>query len=96
MNKALEKTTKKVMSDYNIDLIEIKSRRRTGYEPRWIIWHLNRKFTYQSLLDIGKKFNRDHTSIMRGLSELQSRYPEKIKLYEKYYNAQEEKEKEFD
>ena len=52
--------------------------------------------TYQSLPQIGKKYNRDHTSIINGLKKLEERHPKKIKFYKEYYLAEKEKEKQLD
>ena len=96
--KALEKTIDKILDDYDVNLNKIKSRLRTSKicEPRWLIWYLNREFTYQSLPQIGDRYNRDHTSIMNGLKKIEEKHPEKIKFYEKYYRAEKEKEKQLD
>ena len=98
MNKALEKTINKILDDYEISMQRIKSWQRTPKicEPRWLIWYLNREFTYQSLPQIGKKYNRDHTSIINGLKKLEERHPKKIKFYKEYYRAEKEKEKQLD
>ena len=98
MNKALEKTIDKILDDYEISMQRIKSWQRTPKicEPRWLIWYLNREFTYQSLPQIGKKYNRDHTSIMNGLTQLKDKHINQVKIYEKYYRAEKEKEKQLD
>ena len=98
MNKALEKTIDKILDDYEISMQRIKSWQRTPKicEPRWLIWYLNREFTYQSLPQIGKKYNRDHTSIINGLKKIEEQHPKKIKFYKEYYLAEKEKEKQLD
>ena len=81
-----------------ISLNDVKGKRRftTILEPRWLCWHIYRMTKEYSLEDIGWTFQRDHTSIMNGLSQLKEKHPKQIKIYEEYYRAEKEKEKELD
>ena len=98
MNKALKRTIDKILDDYMITLSDVKGKRRftTILEPRWLCWHIYRMTKEYSLEDIGWTFQRDHTSIMNGLNQLKEKHPKQIKIYEEYYRAEKEKEKELD
>ena len=98
MSKALKNTIDKILNDYMITLGDVKSRRRFTpiLEPRWLCWYIYRITSEYSLEDIGWKFDRHHTSIINGLKHLKEKHSDKIKIYEEYYRAEKEKEKELD
>ena len=98
MNKALEKTIDKILDDYMITLSDVKGKRRftTILEPRSLCSHIYRITKEYSLEDIGWEFKRDHTSIMNGLTQLKDKHINQVKIYEEYYRAEKEKEKQLD
>jgi chromosomal replication initiator protein len=56
--------------------LQSKSRRKTIAFPRQISMYLSRKYTDQGLVEIGKAFNRDHSTVLhsvRVISEAISR-----------------------
>ena len=64
----------------------LSDRRDTIYtHPRFAAWHLAQDFTHCSFPVIGRAFNRDHTTVMHGISrakELLIEDPEFIEKYE--------------
>jgi chromosomal replication initiator protein len=47
--------------------MQSKSRKKTITTPRQIAMYLARKYTEESLVDIGKTFNRDHSTVLHAI-----------------------------
>jgi chromosomal replication initiator protein len=47
--------------------MQSKSRKKTVTTPRQIAMYLARKYTEESLVDIGKTFNRDHSTVLHSI-----------------------------
>ena len=58
---------------YNVDETLVRGTQKTKNiaEPRQISMYLIRKLTNLSLPDIGKEFNRDHTTVMHGIKKVE-------------------------
>lgn len=58
-----------VSSQFKVSIKEMqsKSRKRVITFPRQISMYLSRKFTDQSLAEIGKSFNRDHSTVLHSI-----------------------------
>ncbi|MGJ0508910.1 MAG: helix-turn-helix domain-containing protein [Methylocystis sp.] len=59
---------------YGIDLIEMTSRRRAleYSRPRQVAMYLTAKTTPQSLPAIGRRFERDHTTVLHAIRRIES------------------------
>jgi chromosomal replication initiator protein len=56
----------------SLDQLKSKSRSRTVNYPRQVAYYFCRRYTDQTLADIGKFFNRNHSSVIRGLSQFET------------------------
>lgn len=58
-----------VSSEFKVSIAELqsKSRKKTVTQPRQIAMYLSRKYTDDSLADIGKLFNRDHSTVLHSI-----------------------------
>ena len=58
-----------VSSQFNVSVkdLQSKSRKKIVTVPRQIAMYLSRKFTEDSLADIGKTFNRDHSTVLHSI-----------------------------
>ena len=58
-----------VSGQFNVSIKELqsKSRKRAITTPRQIAMYLARKYTEESLVDIGKAFNRDHSTVLHSI-----------------------------
>ncbi len=58
-----------VSGQFNVSVKELqsKSRKRAFTIPRQIAMYLARKYTEESLVDIGKIFNRDHSTVLHSI-----------------------------
>lgn len=58
-----------VSTQFNVSVkdLQSKSRKRIVTVPRQIAMYLSRKFTEESLADIGKAFNRDHSTVLHSI-----------------------------
>ncbi|MFT5726068.1 MAG: chromosomal replication initiator protein [Desulforhopalus sp.] len=58
-----------VSTQFNVSVkdLQSKSRKRIVTVPRQIAMYLSRKFTEDSLADIGKAFNRDHSTVLHSI-----------------------------
>ncbi len=58
-----------VSGQFNVSVKELqsKSRKNTITTPRQIAMYLARKHTEESLVDIGKTFNRDHSTVLHAI-----------------------------
>lgn len=54
---------------YRIDATDLLSQRRTAkiVRPRQVAYYLCKKLTIKSLPEIGRRFGRDHTSVLHGV-----------------------------
>ena len=70
-NKKLTHIVHKIMEDYNLTVEEIKGNQRTKQvtEPRWVMWKLIRKNSGLSYGEIGRLFNKDHSTVMNGIKK---------------------------
>lgn len=55
-----------------LDQLRSKSRSRIVNYPRQVAYYFCRKYTDSTLADIGKCFNRNHSSVLRGLSQFET------------------------
>lgn len=58
-----------VSAQFNVSVkdLQSKSRKKIVTVPRQIAMYLSRKFTEESLADIGKAFNRDHSTVLHSI-----------------------------
>ena len=58
-----------VSGQFNVSVKELqsKSRKKVITTPRQIAMYLARKYTEESLVDIGKIFNRDHSTVLHAI-----------------------------
>lgn len=58
-----------VSGQFNVSIkdLQSKSRKKAITFPRQIAMYLARKFTQESLADIGKEFNRDHSTVLHSI-----------------------------
>tara|TARA_Y100000361_G_scaffold104261_1_gene94005 strand:- start:37 stop:675 length:639 start_codon:yes stop_codon:yes gene_type:complete len=70
-NKKLTHIVHKIMEDYDLTVEEIKGNQRTKQvtEPRWVMWKLIRKNSGLSYGEIGRLFNKDHSTVMNGIKK---------------------------
>ena len=70
-NNKLTFIIQKIISDYGLTLEEIKGNQRTKQvtEPRWVMWKLIRKNSGMSYGEIGRLFNKDHSTILNGIKK---------------------------
>ena len=69
----IEEIQRKVAEHYNIRLSEMMSKRRerSVARPRQIAMFLAKNLTTKSLPDIGRAFNRDHTTVLHGIKAVE-------------------------
>lgn len=69
----IEEIQRKVAERYNIRLGEMMSKRRerSVARPRQIAMFLAKNLTTKSLPDIGRAFNRDHTTVLHGIKAIE-------------------------
>jgi chromosomal replication initiator protein len=58
-----------VSGQFNVSVedLQSKSRKKAITTPRQIAMYLSRKYTEESLVDIGKTFNRDHSTVLHSI-----------------------------
>ena len=73
------------MEDYDLTVEEIKGNQRTKQvtEPRWVMWKLIRKNSGLSYGEIGRLFNKDHSTIMNGIKKAPQ---DIVDVYQKIFN----------
>ena len=61
----------RVLSKHSVDMVEVmgRSRERIVADARHEIWYFMKKLGGLSYPQIGKMFNRDHTTIMNGVNK---------------------------
>ena len=74
-----------VQSEFEISSVDIEgdSRKREHVVPRMVALYLSRKLTELSYLDIGRAFNRDHASILNGVSRIDELVKSDLLFYDK-------------
>ena len=70
-NKKLTHIVHKIMEDYDLNVEELRGDQRTKQvtEPRWVMWKLIRKNSGLSYGEIGRLFNKDHSTVMNGIKK---------------------------
>ena len=69
----IDEIQKKVAEHFNISVKELQSSRRarTVARPRQIAMYLAKQLTSRSLPEIGRKFDRDHTTVMHAVRKVE-------------------------
>jgi chromosomal replication initiator protein len=69
----IDEIQKKVAEYFNISVKELQSSRRarTVARPRQIAMYLAKQLTSRSLPEIGRKFDRDHTTVMHAVRKVE-------------------------
>jgi chromosomal replication initiator protein len=64
-----------VCSQFNVPLKELqsKSRKKVVSFPRQVAMYLARKYTEESLVDIGRAFNRDHSTVVHAIKVMNNK-----------------------
>ena len=65
-----------------INLDEFERLAGIGYEPRQIAMYLAKQLTSRSLPEIGRKFDRDHTTVMHAVRKVEELILEDASLAE--------------
>ncbi len=78
----IDEIQKKVAEYFNISVKELQSSRRarTVARPRQIAMYLAKQLTSRSLPEIGRKFDRDHTTVMHAVRKVEELIVEDISL----------------
>ena len=84
-NKKLTHIVHKIMEDYDLNVEELRGDQRTKQvtEPRWVMWKLIRKNSGLSYGEIGRLFNKDHSTIMNGIKKAPQ---DIVDVYQKIFN----------
>lgn len=69
----IDEIQKKVAEHFNISVKELQSSRRarTVARPRQVAMYLAKQLTSRSLPEIGRKFDRDHTTVMHAVRKIE-------------------------
>ena len=80
--RTIEQIGARVAAAYGLraDDLGSRSRRRQVVRPRQFAMYLCRRYTDASLKDIGRAFNRDHTSVMYAVDVVERRILERPQL----------------
>lgn len=80
----IDEIQKKVAEHFNISVREMQSSRRarTVARPRQIAMYLAKQLTSRSLPEIGRKFDRDHTTVMHAVRKVEELIMEDVSLAE--------------
>ncbi len=80
----IDEIQKKVAEHFNISVKEMQSSRRarTVARPRQIAMYLAKQLTSRSLPEIGRKFDRDHTTVMHAVRKVEELVLEDVSLAE--------------
>lgn len=70
----IEDVIRAVCHHFKISKLDLTSARRTREltRPRQIGYYLSKKITARSLPEIGRRFNRDHTSALAGIRRIEA------------------------
>ncbi len=84
----IDEIQKKVAEYFNISVKEMQSSRRarTVARPRQIAMYLAKQLTSRSLPEIGRKFDRDHTTVMHAVRKIEELLTEDKSLIESINN----------
>lgn len=63
----------------NVNDVNSPTRNKDTVLARWMVWYLANDILKISLADIGRIYNRDHTSVMRGINKLKKSTDPKAK-----------------
>ena len=87
-NKKLTHIVHKIMEDYDLNVEELRGDQRTKQvtEPRWVMWKLIRKNSGLSYGEIGRLFNKDHSTVMNGIKKAPQ---DIVDEYQKIFNYDE-------
>jgi len=74
-NLTIEEVQSAVANKYNVTMVNILSTDRTQslVTPRQLAMFISRKFTNKSLLEIAKKFEKSHATVVHGIKQIQKR-----------------------
>jgi chromosomal replication initiator protein len=80
----IDEIQKKVAEHFNISVKELLSSRRarTVARPRQVAMYLAKQLTSRSLPEIGRKFDRDHTTVMHAVRKVEELIIEDASLAE--------------
>lgn len=80
----IDEIQRKVAEHFNISVKEMQSSRRARNvaRPRQIAMYLAKQLTSRSLPEIGRKFDRDHTTVMHAVRKVEELMLEEISLAE--------------
>ncbi|MDR1693680.1 MAG: chromosomal replication initiator protein DnaA [Lactobacillaceae bacterium] len=80
----IDEIQRKVAEHFNISVKEMQSSRRARNvaRPRQIAMYLAKQLTSRSLPEIGRKFDRDHTTVMHAVRKVEELMMEEISLAE--------------
>lgn len=80
----IDEIQRKVAEHYNISVKEMQSSRRARNvaRPRQIAMYLAKQLTSRSLPEIGRKFDRDHTTVMHAVRKVEELMVEELSLAE--------------
>jgi chromosomal replication initiator protein len=80
----IDEIQKKVAEYFNISVREMQSSRRARNvaRPRQIAMYLAKQLTSRSLPEIGRKFDRDHTTVMHAVRKVEELIVEDASLAE--------------
>jgi len=80
----IDEIQKKVAEYFNISVKELQSSRRarTVARPRQVAMYLAKQLTSRSLPEIGRKFDRDHTTVMHAVRKVEGLIGEDVALAE--------------
>ena len=80
----IDEIQKKVAEHFNISVKELQSSRRarTVARPRQVAMYLAKQLTSRSLPEIGRKFDRDHTTVMHAVRKVEELIIEDASLAE--------------
>ncbi len=75
---------------YNIKVEDILGSKRTATiaKPRQISMYLTRKLTSESLPSLGKKFNRDHSTVISGINKIDKLLKEDTEVLQAIYDLE--------
>tara|TARA_R110002074_G_scaffold32486_2_gene90790 strand:+ start:1581 stop:1874 length:294 start_codon:yes stop_codon:yes gene_type:complete len=85
--ECLDKTIEHICNDFELSYIDLISRRRVKELSiaRWLIFNLLKTNSILSLVEIGDKYDKDHTSVIHGIREIHIREPELVSKYQSVY-----------
>jgi chromosomal replication initiator protein len=80
--RTIEQVMRAVARAYGVELDDLRSRsrRRSLVRPRQLAMYICRRSTDVSLKDIGRAFNRDHTSVMYAIGVVEQRVAQRPQL----------------